>query len=79
MSERSYVPWNILGVVVAIVGFAVGSLRGVMGAGGAHSTIGAVVGLTGAVIATAAFVLERRRLRRYRRQPLARNSRAESA
>jgi drug/metabolite transporter (DMT)-like permease len=68
MSQRSYVPWNIAGIVIAVAGFAVGSLRGVMGAGGAHSTIGAIVGLTGAIIATAAFVLERRR-RRPRYQP----------
>jgi drug/metabolite transporter (DMT)-like permease len=79
MSARSYVPWNIAGVVIAIIGFAVGSLKGVMGAGGAHSTIGAVVGLTGAVIATAAFVLERRRRRRYKHQPLIQSSGAESA
>ncbi len=67
MSERSYVQWNIAGIVIAVAGFAVGSLRGVMGAGGAHSTIGATVGLAGAVIATTAFVLERRRRRRARR------------
>jgi len=79
MSARSYIPWNIAGVVIAVVGFAVGSLRGVMGAGGAHSIIGAVVGLTGAVIASAAFVLERRKRRGVKRQPLTRSSGAESA
>jgi hypothetical protein len=64
MSERSFVPWNVAGVVIAIAGFSVGSLGGVMGAGGAHTTIGAAVGLTGAVMAAAAFVLEHRRRRR---------------
>jgi membrane associated rhomboid family serine protease len=71
MSQRSYVRWNIAGIVIAITGFAVGSLKGVMGAGGAHSTIGAIVGLTGAVIATTAFALEHRRRRHLRREPLA--------
>jgi nucleoside-diphosphate-sugar epimerase len=46
---------------------------------GCTSIIGAVVGLTGAVIATAAFVFERRRRRGVKRQPLIRSSGAQSA
>ena len=64
--HRSYVWWNIAGVVIAIVGFAVGSLKGTMGGGGAHTAFGAAVGITGAVIALTAFVLEWRRRRRVR-------------
>jgi hypothetical protein len=38
----------------------IGSLKGPMGAGGAHSTIGAAVGITGVGVTLVAYVLERR-------------------
>jgi predicted secreted Zn-dependent protease len=64
--QRSHVRWNIAGVVIAIAGFAVGSLKGTMGGGGAHTAIGAAVGITGAVIALTAYVFDWRRRRRLR-------------
>jgi predicted secreted Zn-dependent protease len=44
----------------------VGSLKGTMGGGGAHTAIGAAIGITGAVIALTAYVLDWRRRRRLR-------------
>lgn len=64
MSERSYVPWNIAGIATAIIGFAIGSIKGPMSGGGLHTTIGAIIGLSGAAVAVAAFVAERRKARR---------------
>ena len=71
MSERSLLRLNIAGVVTAIVGFTVGSLKGPMGAGGLHSTVGAIVGLIGAVSAVSALVAgwHRRRGRRIAAAP----------
>jgi len=59
----SYTRWNVIGVVIAIVGFVIGSLRGTMGGGGIHTTLGALLGLTGAGIAVSARLLARRRRR----------------
>ena len=63
MKRRSYVWWNVVGVVIAIVGFVIGSFRGTMGGGGAHTAIGASIGIAGVAMAVTAYVLERRRLR----------------
>lgn len=67
MTERSYIPWNIAGIAIAITGFVIGSLKGVMGGGGVHSTVGAILGVTGAVIAFVSYMLERRRRQRLER------------
>jgi uncharacterized membrane protein YhaH (DUF805 family) len=63
MNRKSYVWWNVVGVAIAIVGFVIGSLKGTMGGGGAHTAIGASIGIAGVVMAVTAHVLERRRLR----------------
>lgn len=61
---HSYTRWNVIGVAIAVTGFAVGSLGGTMGAGGLHSAVGAVLGLGGAGIAVTARLLARRERRR---------------
>jgi len=66
MSKRSYIPWNVAGVVVAVVGFVVGSLPAPVG-GGTHTTIADAAGLLGAAVAVGAFALETLRRRRTRR------------
>lgn len=66
LAQRSYIWWNIAGVVIAIAGFTVGSLRGTMGGGGAHTVVGAAIGMTGALIAFSAYVLHWHRRRRER-------------
>jgi membrane-bound ClpP family serine protease len=65
---RSYIPWNIAGIVVAIIGFVIGALKGPMGGGGAHTAIGAALGVIGTLTALAAYALERRH-RRATRSP----------
>lgn len=57
---RSYRRWNIAGILVAVTGFAVGSLRGMMHGGGAHTAVGATLGIVGAAMALTAYLLERR-------------------
>jgi uncharacterized membrane protein len=57
---RSYRRWNIAGILIAVIGFAVGSLRGMMHGGGIHTAVGATLGILGATTALTAYVLERR-------------------
>ncbi len=67
MWNRSYIPWNVAGILVAVIGFIIGSTKGLGGGSDTVTTVAAVLGTLGAVLAVVAFVLEVLRRRRISR------------
>jgi hypothetical protein len=73
MHKRSYIWWNVAGIVVFFAGFLVGSIdmatRGdAMSGGGIAMTIAAVLQVLGGGVAVVAFSLEMRRRFHAKRQ-----------
>lgn len=73
LRKRSYVWWNVAGLLVFVAGFLVGSIamaRGGMSMGGGATamTIAGVLQVAGGAVAAGAFTLEMRRRFRLKRQ-----------
>ena len=73
MRKRSYMWWNVAGIVVFVAGFLVGSINmasrgGSMTGGGTAMMIAAVLQVLGGGVAVVAFALDMRRRFRVKRQ-----------
>ena len=74
LRKRSYIWWNVAGIVVFVAGVLVGSIgmatRGgmSMGGGGSVMIIAGVLQILGGAVAVVAFTLEMRRRFRLKRQ-----------